>query len=322
MKKHVLNKRSKISILKIRRKLFKIKNTLKRLLTISALGAVTLFPLRDKSTASASSNRSFMPRDEMITALRKQTLQSINEIVEIKSTNLQNQIIHNIDSLQKEIRLAKKRGGRRQAVRSIFHKVYPEGGFFGGENYCVAGAMLVQIECNDSVLNQILPNPAKTAVEYNFGGHPNVSCPSMRRYFKETLGENYADRKDKNFKEFIKTLEPGDIITVYSRRNTSSGEHCVTCIDTVKEGKIRVGGFNNESTYNVPISQIVGAAKVMKQYREKLEESLEKDFVVPMIAEGKINSADSFQQKPAPVFVRNIVPMPVKSNLAKAFSRD
>lgn len=323
-KKNVLKNKKKQSV----------GSKLQRWFTLSLVGAATVLPAKEANTMPVDKN--FFPtnvttklpmrfdnKEDMATleTLRKET---INHVVEIQSAKLQERIIHNIDSLQQEVLAAKRRGGRRQMVRSMFYKVYPKGGFSGMENYCVAGAMLAQIECRDNILNNILPDPSKKAEEYEFGGHPNVSCPSMRRFFKKTLGNNYSDRRDKNFREFIKTLEPGDIITVRSRTNTGSGEHCVTCVGSVKNGKIRVSGFNNERTYEVSISQIVGAAKIMKQYREQLEKQLESDMrLMPIMAQGKVSfSFDSIKPMPKSIpLVHNIPTNPLIPNMLKTWNR-
>ena len=260
---------------KLRQKCARFGQDLRRILTLSVLGVTTLLPAKE---ASATLFGEVVKAGDKVEVLERNRQQTIDEIVNTKTSELQDSIVSNITDLQQDIKTAKKKGKRNQVVRNIFSKVYNRGGLPGNLNYCVAGAMYAQIECNDSILNQILPDPAKTAADYNFGSHPNVSCPYMREFFQNTLGKNYAERGDSNFNEFIKTLEAGDIITVRSSRNTTSGEHCVTCVGPVKDGKVRVSGFNNESTYNVPISKIVGAAKVIEQYRDVLAQRLEKDM--------------------------------------------
>ena len=234
---------------KLRQKCARFGQDLRRILTLSVLGVTTLLPAKE---ASATLFGEVVKAGDKVEVLERNRQQTIDEIVNTKTSELQDSIVSNITDLQQDIKTAKRKGKRNQVVRNIFSKVYNRGGLPGNLNYCVAGAMYAQIECNDSILNQILPDPA--------------------------LGKNYAERGDSNFNEFIKTLEAGDIITVRSSRNTTSGEHCVTCVGPVKDGKVRVSGFNNESTYNVPISRIVGAAKVIEQYRDVLAQRLEKDM--------------------------------------------
>lgn len=183
-----------------------------------------------------------------------------------------------MENLQQEVITAKRTGKKYQKVKAIFDAVYPKGGLSGNFNYCVAGAMYAHQRCNDEILTQILPDAGKTAKDYGFSSHPSVSCPYMRSYFKQTLGENYAEKKDKNFKDVLNNLEAGDIITISSTQNTSTGEHCVTCAGKVEDGKISVKSLNGERDYEVPVSLIRGAACIMKQYREVLTRMLENNI--------------------------------------------
>lgn len=201
--------------------------------------------------------------------------QAIATIVEQKTQIVQKSIIDNVSKLQQEIIQAKQSGKRNPFIRGIFKHVYSKGGLPGNMNYCVAGAMYAQILCNDNVLKQILPDADKTPSDYKYNSHPSVSCPYMRAFFRERMPNNYAERGDTDFKTTINKLEAGDIITISSSNNTSSGEHCVTCAGSVKNGKIRVKSFNNERDYEVPVSKIVGAALIIQQYRQDLTRELE-----------------------------------------------
>ena len=203
---------------------------------------------------------------------------SIEGVVSQKTQEVQREILQSVDNLQQEVIAAKRTGKRYQKVKSIFDAVYPKGGLSGNFNYCVAGAMYAQQRCNDKILAEILPDASKTAKDYGFSSHPSVSCPYMRSFFRQTLGENYAENKDKNFKDVLNNLEAGDIITISSARNTSTGEHCVTCAGKVEDGKISVKSLNGESDYEIPVSRIRGAACIMKQYREVLTQKLENNI--------------------------------------------
>lgn len=202
---------------------------------------------------------------------------NINEIVELKTEQLQKQILSNVDSLQRLITHAKKTGikNKNKVVKTILDEVFPRGGLPGTTHYCVAGAAKARMMCEDTTLNAIMPDPAKLPKEYGFSSSPNVSCPFMRQYFKDTLGENYAQRGDDNFNNVVNSLEAGDVITVRSARNSSSGEHCVTVAGPIQDdGTIPVMSLNTEDNYNVSPKQIVGAAKVIAQYRERLADTL------------------------------------------------
>lgn len=200
---------------------------------------------------------------------------SVDTIVKIKTEKLQDQILSNVDSLQRLIIQAKRTGNKNKVVKKILDDVFPMGGLPGSTHYCVAGAAKAKLMCNDSTLNSIMPDPTKRPREYGFPSSPNVSCPFMRQYFKDTLGENYAQKGDSNFNEVVNSLEAGDIITVRSIRNTSSGEHCVTVAGPMQEnGTIPVMSLNTEDNYNVLPRQIIGAAKIIAQYRQELTNSL------------------------------------------------
>lgn len=203
---------------------------------------------------------------------------SIEGVVSQKTQEVQQEILQSVDNLQQEVITAKRVGKKYQKVKSIFDAVYPKGGLRGDFNYCVAGAMYAHQRCNDKILTEILPDASKTAKDYGFSSHPSVSCPYMRSFFRQTLGENYAEKHDKNFTEVLNNLQAGDIITISSTQNTSTGEHCVTCAGKVEDGKISVKSLNGESDYEVSVSRIRGAACIMKQYQEVLTKNLEHDI--------------------------------------------
>lgn len=203
---------------------------------------------------------------------------SIEGVVSQKTQEVQQEILQSVDNLQQEVITAKRAGKKYQKVKSIFDAVYPKGGLRGDFNYCVAGAMYAHQRCNDKILTEILPDASKTAKDYGFSSHPSVSCPYMRSFFRQTLGENYAEKHDKNFTEVLNNLQAGDIITISSTQNTSTGEHCVTCAGKVEDGKISVKSLNGESDYEVSVSRIRGAACIMKQYQEVLTKNLEHDI--------------------------------------------
>lgn len=212
---------------------------------------------------------------EMAKVLRQK---SIEGMVSQKTQDLQAEILQSVENLQQEVITAKRTGKKDQIVKAIFDAVYHKGGLSGNLNYCVAGTMYAHQLCDDGLLNGLLPDAGKTAKDYGFSSHPSVSCPYMRSYFKQTLGENYAEKKDKNFKDVLNNLEAGDIITISSTQNTSTGEHCVTCAGKVEDGKISVKSLNGERDYEVPVSRIRGAACIMKQYREVLTRTLENNI--------------------------------------------
>ena len=252
----------------------KTKDGLRRLmhsLKIAAITGVSLMavatPLHPSSLAANP-----MQSDEMAKVVRQK---SIEGIVSQKTQDVQAEILQSVAKLQQKVITAKRTGKKSQIVEAIFDAVYHKGGLSGDFNYCVAGAMYAHLCCKDEILTQILPDAAKTAKDYGFSSHPSVSCPYMRSYFKQTLGENYAEKKDKNFKDVLNNLEAGDIITISSTQNTSTGEHCVTCAGKVEDGKISVKSLNGERNYEVPVSRIRGAACIIKQYREVLTQKLE-----------------------------------------------
>lgn len=212
---------------------------------------------------------------EMAKVLRQK---SIEGVVSQKTQDLQAEILQSVENLQQEVITAKRTGKKDKIVKAIFDAVYPKGGLSGSLNYCVAGTMYAHQLCNDGLLNELLPDAGKTAKDYGFSSHPSVSCPYMRSYFKQTLGENYAEKHDKNFTEVLNNLQAGDIITISSTQNTSTGEHCVTCAGKVEDGKISVKSLNGERDYEVPVSRIRGAACIMKQYREVLTRKLENNI--------------------------------------------
>lgn len=273
-----------------RQKCIKFGRQAKKILMLSTISLLTLVPGgKDAIPATLENLREAQNHLEVMENKRQQT---IDEIVARQTANLQKEILSNVSTLQQDITIAKRQGKRNAVVKKIFDNVYERGGLLGSMNYCVAGAMYAQRMCQDSVLSAILPDPAKTARDYDFSGHPNVSCPYMRQFFEQNLGDNYAERNDKNFKEFVKTLEAGDIITISSSQNTSTGEHCVTCAGPVVDGQIPVKSLNSERDYEVPVNRIVGAAKVMAQYRENLGKELNNELDIQsymaLAAEGSI----------------------------------
>lgn len=243
-------------------------------LKIAAITGVSLTavatPLQPTTLAANPAHSS-----EMAKILRQK---SIEGAVSQKTQEVQREILQSVDDLQQEVISAKRAGKRNQKIKSIFDAVYPKGGLSGSFNYCVAGAIYAHQRCNDKILSGILPDASKTAKDYGFSSHPSVSCPYMRSFFKQTLGENYAEKNDKNFKEVLNSLDAGDIITITSSQNTSTGEHCVTCAGKVENGKISVKSLNGENNYEVPVSRIRGAACIMKQYREVLVKTMENDL--------------------------------------------
>lgn len=185
---------------------------------------------------------------EAFDACLESVLQSGNDALfsaEADRKNLWQKMNRHIDNVQAEIRTAKKKGYRNSAVKKIFDRVYPQGNISGRSNYCVAGAMYVHRLCNDPVLNEILPSGATSAAGY--GGHPTVSCNALLKYFQKNLGSRFATKGSAGFSRVLENLKPGDIIIISSRRNTSSGKHCMTVSGYVKNGKIAARGFNQES---------------------------------------------------------------------------
>lgn len=255
----------------------KTKDGMRRLMHSLKIAAITGVSLMAFATQLHPSSLAANPTQsaEMAKVLRQK---SIEGVVSQKTQDVQAEILQSVENLQQEVITAKRTGKKYQKVKAIFDAVYPKGGLSGNFNYCVAGAMYAHQRCNDEILTQILPDAGKTAKDYGFSSHPSVSCPYMRSYFKQTLGENYAEKKDKNFKDVLNNLEAGDIITISSTQNTSTGEHCVTCAGKVEDGKISVKSLNGERDYEVPVSRIRGAACIMKQYREVLTRTLENNI--------------------------------------------
>lgn len=255
----------------------KTKDGMRRLMHSLKMVAITGVSLTAFATSLHPSSLAANPTQsaEIAKVLRQK---SIEGMVSQKTQDVQAEILQSVENLQQEVITAKRTGKKYQKVKAIFDAVYPKGGLSGNFNYCVAGAMYAHQRCNDEILTQILPDAGKTAKDYGFSSHPSVSCPYMRSYFKQTLGENYAEKKDKNFKDVLNNLEAGDIITISSTQNTSTGEHCVTCAGKVEDGKISVKSLNGECDYEVPVSRIRGAACIMKQYREVLTRTLENNI--------------------------------------------
>lgn len=257
---------------------------LKQMITTIMFSAATIAPTGNTTANNFNANNAVVhDKTEQnatnsfddLAAAEYQRTQLIEKIVNAKSEQLQIKIMDNITSLQNEIRNAKKVGKRDKVVKNIFDSVYTRGGLPGSMNYCVAGAMYARFQCQDDILQNILPDPQKIAKDYGYGGHPNTSCPYMRDFFKKSLGSNYAQRGDENFKSVVESLEAGDILTISSNSNTATGEHCVTCSGPVKDGMIPVRSLNGESNYNVSVNKVVGAAKLMEQYRSICTQELE-----------------------------------------------
>lgn len=255
----------------------KTKDGMRRLMHSLKIAAITGVSLTAVATPLHPSSLAANPTQsaEMAKVLRQK---SIEGMVSQKTQDLQAEILQSVENLQQEVIAAKRTGKKDQIVKAIFDAVYHKGGLSGSLNYCVAGTMYAHQLCDDGLLNGLLPDAGKTAKDYGFSSHPSVSCPYMRSYFKQTLGENYAEKKDKNFKDVLNNLEAGDIITISSTQNTSTGEHCVTCAGKVEDGKISVKSLNGERDYEVPVSRIRGAACIMKQYREVLTRKLENNI--------------------------------------------
>lgn len=255
---------------KMRRGLQSLVHSLKMVAITGVSLTAVATPLHPSSLAANPTQSA-----EMAKVLRQK---SIEGVVSQKTQEVQQEILQSVDNLQQEVITAKRVGKKYQKVKSIFDAVYPKGGLRGDFNYCVAGAMYAHQRCNDKILTEILPDASKTAKDYGFSSHPSVSCPYMRSFFRQTLGENYAEKHDKNFTEVLNNLQAGDIITISSTQNTSTGEHCVTCAGKVEDGKISVKSLNGESDYEVSVSRIRGAACIMKQYQEVLTKNLEHDI--------------------------------------------
>lgn len=252
----------------LRRKLKNAMPMLKRAALTSLFGAATFFPVQQtEPMASPSASR----RMAFTAAAEQFRQEKIEQLVTARTEDLKKQIISNVDSLQNIIRKSSP-NVKNKIVAKMFDRVYTNCGLNAEFNYCVAGAIFARITCKDPLLNKLLPDPNKKVKDYYplQGNHPNVTCTTMRQFFKDTFGSNYAERGNKNFKQFIQTLEEGDLLTVSSSRNTSTGEHCLTCAGPVQNGMLPVKGFNGEKDYRVPLSQIKGAIKMMQQYRQML----------------------------------------------------
>lgn len=281
----------------------KVKNNLKKLMPlIKTATLATAASVLSMPTLPGAYNSNSISETVKMAAWQK----SIDAIANEQTQQLQQKILDNIDSLQQQIISAKQNGKKTQFIQDMFNKVYPKGGLSGNFNYCVAGAMYAQSLCHDEILKQILPDAQKNPRDYNYSSHPNVSCPYMRSFFKENMPQNYAEKGDENFKETIQQLEAGDIITISSSFNTSSGEHCVTCAGSVENGSITVKGFNGERTYKVPVSKIVGAARIMNQYRQNLTEILLREKELSNVASlsNSTNTID-FEKAAQLDYVRN-----------------
>lgn len=242
---------------------------------LAVTGLISFFSLVGKSQAIKGSDAEISAkvinllekhRDAFDACLESalQSGQTASLSAETDMENLWQKMSRHIDNVQSEIKTAKKRGYRNSTVKKIFDRVYPDGNISGQSNYCVAGAMYVHRLCNDPVLNEILPNGSISASEY--GGHPTVSCNALLKYFKKNLGSRFAQKGDADFSRVLNNLKPGDIIIISSRRNTSSGKHCMTVSGRVKNGKIAARGFNKESNENIELSKILGAANIMDEY--------------------------------------------------------
>lgn len=260
----------------VRMAVAKSTNIIKKSILTSALSFATFLPVSmNVPTSTAASH------DLSTSIMLENQGRIIQRLVNDKTTDIQKQFMQNIDSMQQEIINAKNSGKRNQYIKGIFNEVYPRGGFTGAENYCCAVPAYILRNLNDEVLGRLLADPGKLPRDYkktdgsSLDSHPNVSCPSMRAYFKNTFSNDcYAEKGDANFKEVIDKLEAGDIITIRSVNNTSSGEHCLICAGPVEDGKLPVKSFNLERNYNVPVSRIVGAVKLMEQYRMEYAKEL------------------------------------------------
>ena len=276
----------------------KIRNKAKNIKRFIAL--LTMIGVQIVYAGHSQQNPEYLSVKLMDNARNQKTIviDSVEKIAEMKTEQLQEQILSNVDSLQRLIVQAGKTGAKNKTkvVKKILDDVFPRGGLPGTTNYCVAGAAKARMMCNDTTLNAIMPDPTKLPKEYGFSSSPNVSCPFMRQYFKNTLGENYADRKSENFNEVVNSLEAGDVIMVRSSSNTSSGEHCVTVSGPMQEdGTIPVMSLNKEDNYNVSPKQIVGAAKVIAQYRQRVKDTLNthyKEDIEQCLRSGLVDSQE------------------------------
>lgn len=260
----------------VRTAVAKSRNVIKKAILTSALGVATFSPVSVNMPTSAAASH-----NAQTSIMVEQQGVIIQRLVNDKAANIQKQFMANIDCMQQQIINAKKTGRRNQYIKGILNEVYSKGGFTGAENYCCAVPAYILKNLQDEVLGGLLADPGKLPRDYkkvdgsSLDSHPNVSCPSMRAYFKNTFSNQcYAEKGDANFKEVVNKLEAGDIITIKSATNTSSGEHCLVCAGPVEDGKLPVKSFNLERNYNVPVTRIVGAVKLMEQYRMEYAKEL------------------------------------------------
>ncbi len=257
---------------KIRTKINKHRYLLKQMFIFASLiGVNTSYALYD----SEKPNKSKLCVVDNNNEKRQIDVCDIDNIVSARTLFIQNEILSNVDSLQRLIVQARRTGSKYKVVKKILDDVYPNGHLSGNTHYCVAGMAESRLMCDDATLNDIMPNPSNYPSDDGYTSSPNVSCVYLRKYFKDTLGNNYAQKGDKHFNEVINTVEAGDVIIVRSSRNTSSGEHCVTVAGPINQnGFIPVMSLNTESNYNVHSGQVIGAAKIIEQYRHNLTNSL------------------------------------------------
>ena len=195
----------------------------------------------------------------------------ITKIVENKTLQLENEVISTISQLQIDIPRA-----RAQYAAKMSKAVSPNT-INNGRFYCVAGAMYSYCSIEDPTIKGLLENiiaSTNTQPDLMKGyGHPNISCYAFQKYYKDKLGSNFFDSKSPDFKERMKTLEKGDVILIYSSRNTSSGLHCVT-FEKYENGQICVKSLNRESNYTVKPARVCCVAKFPNQIRQDLKREL------------------------------------------------
>jgi hypothetical protein len=257
-KRHVsLFFRKNLSI--FRKKLPDIQRGLSKVGKATLLTAV-LFTCPGRAAASPN------PDPHRSTSSRTVSTFNISEKVAEDMQRLWGNMNRHLDILQDEIRSAKKSGKlfKKRAVKRIFDYVCPRSGFDGSQSYCVAGAMYVHKRCNDDILNSILPDTRSVS-----SGNPLTYCNATLDYYKQTLGKRAASSNQSHFRTVLNNLKPGDIIFIRSSR-ASSGKHCMTVAGTLQNGKIYARGLNSERSYNVPVTQIVGAVNLMDEYCDRL----------------------------------------------------
>lgn len=200
----------------------------------------------------------------------------ILSLVQEKKEALQEEIISKISQLQSDINEAQRRGKKKQLVSRLFKTVSPLS-LSGNNNYCTAGAMYAYCNTNDlsvkPLVDSMIANTSTLPKEFHLSSHPNVSCPSFLKYYKQKLGSNFFDRHSPDFKEQLKSLEKGDIILIYSSQNTSSNLHCVT-FEKYENGQIHVKSLNRETDYSIRSSKICCVAKFPNQFKQDLYEEL------------------------------------------------